>query len=199
MMIRMEPFDAYRYYQSLKLHFESKTYDAAKYNFKTSANPKSFWKRNDKYHFAKVAKRFKDVPEMIGFYASHFINGTKWIGEMLNAEEVYQSWLKRMQSISYIFEQDLNHLSIEVESFDSLLRSKDGEHPLIITYYLQEEISLETVVIINKLTGFMNKADKEITETIMWPDISLKIRKYEPFVQVDLERMKKIVLKVFTS
>lgn len=198
-MIRMDPFDAYRYYQSLKLHFESKTYDAAKYNFKTSANPKSFWKRNDKYHFAKVAKRFKDVPEMIGFYASHFINGTKWIGEMLNAEEVYQSWLKRMQSISYIFEQDLNHLSIEVESFDSLLRSKDGEHPLIITYYLQEEISLETVVIINKLTGFMNKADKEITETIMWPDISLKIRKYEPFVQVDLERMKKIVLKVFTS
>ena len=198
-MIRMEPFDAYRYYQSLKLHFESKTYDAAKYNFKTSANPKSFWKRNDKYHFAKVAKRFKDVPEMIGFYASHFINGTKWIGEMLNAEEVYQSWLKRMQSISYIFEQDLNHLSIEVESFDSLLRSKDGEHPLIITYYLQEEISLETVVIINKLTGFMNKADKEITETIMWPDISLKIRKYDPFVQVDIERMKKIVLKVFTS
>ena len=198
-MIRMDPFDAYRYYQSLKLHFESKTYDAAKYNFKTSANPKSFWKRNDKYHFAKVAKRFKDVPEMIGFYASHFINGTKWIGEMLNAEEVYQSWLKRMQSISYIFEQDLNHLSIEVESFDSLLRSKDGEHPLIITYYLQEEISLETVVIINKLTGFMDKADKEITETIMWPDISLKIRKYEPFVQVDLERMKKIVLKVFTS
>lgn len=198
-MIRMDPFDAYRYYQSLKLHFESKTYDAAKYNFKTSANPKSFWKRNDKYHFAKVAKRFKDVPEMIGFYASHFINGTKWIGEMLNAEEVYQSWLKRMQSISYIFEQDLNHLSVEVESFDSLLRSKDGEHPLIITYYLQEEISLETVVIINKLTGFMNKADKEITETIMWPDISLKIRKYEPFVQVDLERMKKIVLKVFTS
>jgi len=195
----MEPFDAYRYYQSLKLHFESKTYDAAKYNFKTSANPKSFWKRNDKYHFAKVAKRFKDVPEMIGWYASHFINGTKWIGEMLNAEDVYQSWLKRMQSIGYIFEQDLNHLSLQYESFDDMLISKSNSHPDIITAYLQEEISLETVVIINKLTGFINKADKEITETIMWPDISLKVRKYDPFVQVDIERMKKIVLKVFTS
>ena len=195
----MEPFDAYRYYQSLKLHFESKTYDAAKYNFKTSANPKSFWKRNDKYHFAKVAKRFKDVPEMIGWYASHFINGTKWIGEMLNAEDVYQSWLKRMQSIGYIFEQDLNHLSLQYESFDDMLKCKSNSHPDIITAYLEEEISLETVVIINKLTGFMNKADKEITETIMWPDISLKVRKYDPFVQVDIERMKKIVLKVFTS
>jgi hypothetical protein len=55
------------------------------------------------------------------------------------------------------------------------------------------------VVIINKLTGFMNKADKEITETIVWPDISLKIRKYDPFVRVNLDKMKKIVLKVFTS
>ena len=199
-MIRMEPFDAYRYYQSLKLHFESKTYDAAKYNFKTSANQKSFWKRNDKYHFAKVAKRFTEVPELIGFYASHFINGTKWIGEMLTDEEAYQSWLKRMQSISYIFEQDLNFLSVECsDSFDSLLFAREGEHPPIITYYLQEEISLETVVIINKLTGFMDKADKEITETIVWPDISLKIRKYDPFVRVNLDKMKKIVLKVFTS
>ena len=198
-MIRMEPFDAYRYYQSMKLHFESKTYDAAKYNFKTSASQKSFWKRNDKYHFAKVAKRFKDTPELIGYYASHFVNGTKWIGEMLNSEEAYQSWLKRMQSISYIFEQDLNHLSLEYESFDSMLRPDDSSHPKIITAYLQDEISIETVVIINKLTGFMNKADKEITETILWPDISLKIRKYDPFVRVKLDNMKKIVLRVFTE
>lgn len=198
-MIRMEPFDAYRYYQSMKLHFESKTYDAAKYNFKTSASQKSFWKRNDKYHFAKVAKRFKDTPELIGYYASHFVNGTKWIGEMLNSEEAYQSWLKRMQSISYIFEQDLNHLSLEYGSFDSILMPDDSSHPKIITAYLQDEISIETVVIINKLTGFMNKADKEITETILWPDISLKIRKYDPFVRVKLDNMKKIVLRVFTE
>jgi hypothetical protein len=199
-MIRvMEPFDAYRFYQSLKLHFESKTYDAAKYNFKTSASPKSFWKRNDKYHFAKVAKRFKDQGELVGYYASHFVNGTKWVGEMLTQDEVYQSWLKRMQSISYIFEQDLNHLSINYESFDDLLMCKDGQHPDIVTAYLQDEISLETVVIINKLTGFMKRADKQITETILWPDISLKIRKYEPFVKVNPDKMKKIVLKVFTS
>ena len=198
-MIVMEPFDAYRYYQSLKLHFESKTYDAAKYNFKTSASPKAFWKRNDKYHFAKVAKRFKDHPELIGYYASHFVNGTKWIGEMLTKDDVYQAWLKRMQSISYIFEQDLNYLCNQYESFDSVLMPTDGAHPAIVTAYLEEEISLETVVIINKLTGFMKRADREITETILWPDVSLKIRKYDPFVNVNLDKMKKIVLKVFTS
>ena len=197
--MRMEPFDAYRYYQSMKLHFESKTYDATKYNFKTSANPKSFWKRNDKYHFAKIAKRFNDTPELIGYYTSHFINGTTWVGEMLTHEEKYQAWLKRIQSISYIFEQDLNHLSLQVESFDELFQCTPNEKPVIITQYLQEEISLETVVIINKITGFMKKLDSEITETILWPEVSQKIRKYDPFVQVNLDKMKKIVLKVFTS
>lgn len=194
----MEPFDAYRYYQSLKLHFGSKSYDAAKYNFKTSANAKSFWKRNDKYHFAKVAKRFRSAPELIGYYTSHFVNGTTWIGEMLGQEEVYQSWLKRIQSIGYIFEQDMNYLSTVNESFDSLLIASDGEYPKIITAYLEQEISLESVVIINKLTGFMKKLDVEITETILWPDVSKKIQKYDTFVQVDLKRMKNIVLKVFT-
>jgi hypothetical protein len=118
---------------------------------------------------------------------------------MINQEENYKSWLKRIQSISYIFEQDLNHLSIEYETFDELLKCEDGSHPKVVTEYLQEDISLETVVIINKLTGFMRKADKEITETLLWPDVSMKIRKYDPFVQVDLDKMKKIVFKVFTS
>ncbi len=197
--MRMEAFDAYRYYQSLKLHFESTTYDATKYNFKTSANPKSFWKRNDKYHFAKLAKRFSETPELIGYYTSHFINGTTWVGEMLSHEDKYQSWLKRMQSISYLFEQDINKLSSQVNSFDELFTCTDGEKPVIINMYLQEEISLETVVIINKITGFMKRLDKEITETILWPDVSRKIRKYDPFIQVDLDKMKKIILKVFTS
>lgn len=198
-MIKMEPYEAYRYYQALKLHFESKTYDAAKYNFKTSANPKSFWKRRDKYFFAKVAKRFKEAPEMIGYYAAHFTNGSKWIGDMLDNEEDYQAWLKRMQSISYTFEQDLIYLEDNYGSLDSVLKCTEGAHPRVITVYLENEISLETVVILDKLTGFMSRADKQITETIMWPDISLKVRKYHPFVPVDLDRMKKVVLKVFTS
>jgi hypothetical protein len=45
----------------------------------------------------------------------------------------------------------------------------------------------------------MNRANKEISETIVWPDVSRKVRKYSPFVQYDLQKAKNIVLKVFTS
>ena len=196
-MITMDPFDAFRFYQSIKLHFESDSYDAIKYNYKTSAKPNIFWKRKDKYFFAKVGKRFNNVPDLVSYYVSHFVNDTKWIGEMINDDTPYNQWLKTNQSISYIFEQDLYKLKEEFDQFDDLFNI--NVHPNIVNKYLQGEISLETVVIINNLVGFIRKADKQITETIVWPDVSRKIRKYAAFVQYDIDKMKKVILKVYTS
>lgn len=192
----MEPYDAFRFYQSMKLHFESDSYDAIKYNYKTSVKPQSFWKRKDKYFFAKVGKRFNDSRDLINYYTAYFIQDKTWIGEMVEDEEIYQSYQKRTQSLGYTFENDMLTLS-NLGSFDQVLDSTNG-HPLVITAYLGGDINIESVVILNQLTGFMNRADKEITETIVWPDVSRKIRKYSPFVQYDLEKAKNIVLRVFT-
>jgi hypothetical protein len=52
----MDPFESYKLYNALKLHFES-GYDAVKYNFKSNVTPKSFFNRKDKYFFAKLAKK----------------------------------------------------------------------------------------------------------------------------------------------
>lgn len=196
-MRTMEPFEAFSLYQSIKLHFESDSYDAIKYNYKTSAKPQSFWKRKDKYFFAKIGKRFDTAPQLISYYVSHFITDNKWIGDMISDDGPYDKWVKVNQSISYIFEQDLYKLAEEVQSFDELFAI--DVHPKIVEKYMQGDISLETVVIINNLVGFLNKADKQITETIVWPDVSRKIRKYGPFVTCNPERMKNIILKVFTS
>jgi hypothetical protein len=192
--MRIDPFEAYRYYQALKLHFESDTYDAVKYNYKTSAKPQTFWKRRDKYFFAKTANRFTKIPELISFYVAHFVNDVKWIGEM-DKDEIYTAWQKTMQSMSYQFEQDINKLADEVESFDELF--KGDPHPFVITKLLENEISLETVVILDRLTGFVARSN--ISETIIWPDLKRKILKYRPFVNVDEYKLKKKLLQVFTS
>ena len=118
----MEPFDAYRYYQSIKLHFESDSYDAPRYNYKTSAKPQSFWKRRDKYHFAKLAKRFKEPMELIEYYVANFVNSDKtWIGDMLESDEAYKNHVRRSQSIGYTLKQDLVNLSEGVDSFFKML------------------------------------------------------------------------------
>ena len=195
--MNMEPFDAYSYYLAIKLHFESDSYDAPKYNFKTSAKPASFWKRKDKYHFAKLGRKYEKPPELINYYVSQFIMDRKWVGDMMVDEDNYVEWQKRNQSLAYTFEQDINRLSEQVNSFEDLFAITT--HPFIVNEYLSGNICLETVVILNKLTGFMKDADKQISETILWPDISRKIKKYSTFVNFETKKFANIVKKVFTK
>jgi len=83
--------------------------------------------------------------------------------------------------------------------FDDLIISTDGQHPLIIQLWMQEEITLETVVILDSYLGFMDRESKKISDTIIWPDIKRKIEKYRPFVNFDVDKFKNILLKRFTN
>lgn len=192
------PFEAFQMYNALKLHFES-DYDAVKYRFKTRVTPQSFFKRKDKYFFAKLANRHGQ--DLMKYYVANFINDVKYVGDMMDTqgEANYREMLKKHESISYVFKNDINTLSLKVNNFDELFEKGDNTHPDIITYFLQGDICLETVVILNKLTRFMKRADAQITETIVWPELSRKIQKYDHFILCNEEKMKEIVLKVFTS
>ena len=194
--MRMEPFEAYRYYQSLKLHFENESYNAPKYNYKTSAKPQTFWKRKDKYFFAKVGRMFDTPPELINYYAAHFVADNNWVGDMLSDEQVYRDWQKRTESMGYNFQQDLE--KVNVESFYQLFYL-GNQYPKVVEAYLSNDINIESVAILNKLTSFMSRADKTVSDPILWPDVSRKIRKYSLLMNVNTDKMKKIIFKVFTS
>ena len=194
--MRMEPFEAYRYYQSLKLHFENESYNAPKYNYKTSAKPQTFWKRKDKYFFAKIGRMFDTPPELINYYAAHFVADNNWVGDMLSNEQVYRDWQKRTESMGYNFQQDLE--KVNVKSFDQLFEL-GNQYPKVVESYLSNDINIESVVILNKLTNFMGRADKTVSDPILWPDVSRKIRKYSLLMNVNTDKMKKIIFKVFTS
>ena len=194
-----DPYESYKLYNALKLHFETDSYDALKYNFKTSIKPQSFFNRKDKYFFAKLAKTYgKHLKE---FYIANFKNDVKYVGDMLNegGEQYYTSHKKVIESIHYSFQNDINKISEIESSIDNILSSENSNHPLIIKLWMQEEILLETIVIIDSITNFVERENKKITETIIWPDIHRKITKYKPFVIFDTEKCKSILLKQFTN
>lgn len=194
-----DPFESYKLYNALKLHFESDSYDALKYNFKTSVKAQSFFKRKDKYFFAKLAKTYeRDLKE---FYIANFKNDVKYVGDMLNegGERYYRDHKKIMESLTYQFQTDINKLNDMDIPFDSLLEAEDNNHPLIIKLWMQEEILLETVVILDSILGFVERENKKITDTIIWPDIYRKIMKYKPFVKFNKDKCINLLKKTFTK
>ena len=194
-----DPFESYKLYNALKLHFETDGYDAIKYHFKTSIKPTSFFKRKDKFFFAKLAKTYED--ELKEFYIANFKNDVKYVGDMLNegGERYYRDHKKIMESLTYQFQTDINKLNDMDVSFDSLLEAEENNHPLIIKLWMQEEILLETVVILDSLLGFVERENKKITDTIIWPDIYRKIMKYKPFVKFDRDKCLNLLKDTFTK
>ena len=194
-----DPYESYKLYNALKLHFESDSYDAVKYNYKTSLKPTSFFKRKDKYFFAKLANTYES--KLKDFYIANFKNDVKYVGDMLNegGEKYYLDHKKICESITYHFEKDINKLSGLNISFDELLESKDNSHPQVVLLWLQEDILLETVIILDALTGFVERENKRISDTIIWPDIYRKITKYKPFVNYNRDKCLTIIKKQFTN
>jgi len=195
----IDPFESFKLYNALKLHFESDSYDAIKYNFKTNVKATSFLKRKDKYFFAKIARQYEK--DLMGYYIANFKHGISYVGDMINevGEDNYTNHKRIRESIHRVFSVDINRLTEEDCSFDELFESVDGQHPLVIQIWMQEDISLETVVILNSILGFIPRESKKISDTIIWPDIQRKIDKYGPFVKYDVNKCKTILTKAFTS
>ena len=193
-----DPFESYKLYNALKLHFES-NYDAVKYNFKSNVTPSSFFKRKDKYFFAKLAKKYNG--ELKDFYVSQFINTETYIGDMMDseAEQNYKDHKRIQESIHRVFSIDINRLTEENVPFDYLFKASDNAYPLVVKLWLQEEISLETVVILNAIFKFIDRESKNISDTIIWPDTRRLIEKYEPFVSFNRNKCLDLLTKGFTK
>jgi hypothetical protein len=198
----MEGTKAYTRYLALKLHFTT-DYDYFRYGGKTRAmTNESFEKRKDTFFFRKIERRYNDQ-ELTDFFVSNFVdnNKTKWIGELSNidAEKTYANWKKRIQSFSYMFEQDLLIAKDKLRTGNpaELWESVSGAHPEILKLYLGKKISIETLIGSNIVLNYLPKWDREIKDSIIWPDVSKSIRNYSPFIHMNKIDLTKIIKKVF--
>lgn len=195
-MISMTPFESYTMYMALKLHFTSDKYDYFKFGGAVRVNREKFEKKNDKYFFKKLVKKYKD-DEIPGYLVSNFIeSGDNWIGSIIGSEGDlnYTNWRKRTESLQYKFSEDLDFLLEQVEKFDDLFVVKNT-HPPILKFLLGKKISLETFVVLNQILNFVPDFDKRIAETVIWKDVRRTVLKYSPFVKVDLVKYKNTLKK----
>jgi hypothetical protein len=193
----MAPFDAYREYLALKNHFTKDSYDYHKYCGKSRATVQSFYKRKDRFWFEKFARQKTDK-EVVDFFVANFVScsdpETLWIGEMIKeGEDRYIEWKRKVQSLSYLFKEESQNL-FEENNFEDVFKCSKG-HPILLKKFLNGKISLETLVIYDRIFLFGNTFDKKLQDPV-WQTVSRRIKKYNPFLNIDVLGYRKILKEV---
>jgi hypothetical protein len=193
----MEPFDCYKIYLSLKLHFTKDYYDYFKHH-RTKASLKSFLKRNDYYYFVKLSNTY-NAEELIDFFVSQLIVDKEfWIGDSFSDTNHihYTEFLQCKHSMSRRLEQDLTYLYntfTDVELF-----TPTRGYPRFISSYLGGKIRLETLVLLDTYISWSTKIN--LLDGIVWVPLRFLINKYRPFLNwYDMDKFKDIYDNVLAN
>ena len=198
--MKVTPFETYHAYLSMKSHFTNPKYDYHKYGGKSRATMAAFNKRKDKYWFEKTSRKYSDE-EVVNFLLANFVSTDNpqnlWIGEIINSgERNYSQWMKRKQSLTYLFKEQTEKL-ISEKGLEQVFDCSKG-HPPLLKKYLGGEISLETLTILERVFSFVKNFDKKLTDPV-WETVSLKIKKYIPFININVYNYKKILKEVISN
>jgi hypothetical protein len=184
-----DAFKTYIDYLALKRHFTTKTYDYHKYNGKVKASFESFQTRKDAFFFHKLSQNQSRHKLLL---ANIVQNPNMWVGDLFEqtAEDVYLAWKKRIDGLTYQFQQDLKLLD---DDYKSNFIVREGQHPKLMSLFLQRKVSLETFTIITNLSNVLTYWDENVVDKVVAGDKILLSRKYFPFLGIDRKKFSLII------
>ena len=197
-------FDVYRMYLAMKLHFTNPNFDYFTAGGKTNAKEKTYQQRNDFWFYETLARKYKkeEIQELL--LASFVISEDSskvWIGDIRQSgKDRWVVWKKSQQSLAYTVEQDLesvvSSMGSEGHTFNNLFETMGGYHPPLLKRYLKRQLNLDTLVVMDIVLGFSKRWDKELNDPL-WEQLSLKIKKYKPFLSINRDKYLKILREKF--
>jgi len=199
----MTPFECYKTFLAMKVHFTKDSYDYIRYNnTKIKARPESYYgdgkkrkPRKDRIFFEYLARNYSDK-EIERLYVANFADVKDsqeiWMSNIVKyGEKNYIEWQKKVQALQYTFKEESTTL-LEGKNIDDIFKCKTGGHPPILKSFMRGEVSLETMVIYDRILGYRVNFDKQMSDPV-WESYSMKIKKYSPFINIDVFRYRKIL------
>ena len=196
-------FDVYRMYLAMKLHFTNPNFDYFTAGGKTNAKEKTYQQRNDFWFYETLARKYKkeEIQELL--LASFVISEDSskvWIGDIRQSgKDRWVVWKKSQQSLAYTIEQDLESMASSMGSeghtFNNLFETMGG-HPPLLKFFIQRQLNLDTLVVMDIVLGFVDRWDKELKDPL-WEQLSLKIKKYKPFLSINKNKYQQILKEKF--
>ena len=115
-----------------------------------------------------------------------------WIGDIIrDGEKTYNSWNKKNESLTYFFKTEVESV-IDLKQFDEVFKIYGTSHPILLKEHLQGNLSLETMVILDKILGYRVNFDKKLKDPV-WQLVSQNMNKYSSFLNIDVFKFRKIL------
>lgn len=205
----MNGYEVFCAYQAVKLHFTTDTYCYFKYNGKVATKPAGFEKRKDVYSFHRLARELKDHEVIPFMVANMILNNKVWAKDLTSTQamETFRKWQAMRADLENIFDKDMGAIKAELDRQNAGIRtmfcSRVNQLPVIWVMMNHGEITPETIAILHGMTGVLDSWDKtygkdSTSADYIYEKTSRFIRKYEPFLGVDVPSFKKIALKHLT-
>lgn len=191
---------AYQRYLAVMQHFNEKNdYDFEKYRGKFRVNADTFKKNRARWGFAKLEKDLTEDELNQYYYANHRESGLgnpKMVTTPM-ARRIYSRYLDRLGQLPEIFKTELTE-ALEGRHPRELFSVEGGSHPEIFIRLLREEVSLETYLILNALTGFIEECSKTVADPFVWVEKNAEAKRHLPFLKINPEVYEKFLKECCT-
>ena len=181
----MTPFEAYRMFTAVKLHFTSDSYDFFKYHGSVKIDETKFEVRKDKYQYYKLTKR---VDPLLLTVVTIFNDSKVWVGDLFttDAEKYYRTRKSVIESMEYTFKTEMGNY----DSLEDALNVVNGDYPKLLEDYRQGRVSPETLIVVNRINAgkVFDYWSDSLSDPVVWPDLCHRLLKYEPFIGKNKEK-----------
>lgn len=194
----MTPFQVYKLYLALRLHFTSDKYDIIEKRGAIRTSEQAFARRNDLMGVNRLARKY-NVSQCTNFMVANFVGGEKNGGMFaIGSEAVYKQWQGKLERLGYMYQDELRTLCESVKAFDDLMDCSRG-HPPILKAYLNGSVSIETLTILEKCLPWVDRVHIYLENDVIWPDLRRTIVKYKPFLKIRKDKYSAITQKILTN
>lgn len=181
----MDGFKTFKYYTAIKLHFSDPKFNVFVNKGRVKGSAERFNARNDRMLFERLGRQFSTDKECIQYLAANFMYGNpEVVYNALDGMSNYQEYLRRKQSITKVFEDDLHRI------LNSGARYAHDEFsgmkiPDVIQLLLAKKITVETVVILDSIDAIVEKLKQRNHISLLLADDLRRIEKSRGFVKFD--------------
>lgn len=177
---------------AIKLHLTTDRYDVFSSNGKVSGTRATFEKRNDKFLFEKLGRKFNTPRELIEFFVANIAYGNTSVIYSSESDDYYSQWIARKESRTHMFKSQLaqiyNHLELNHKTYEDLF-SIENNVPELLNLYVGGYVHLETVVILDDFENFLSKWEPLC---MIWGDQLRILNKIKKFVKYDRNKIESI-------